>query len=64
MRIERVQGMLGSLWILNFVILGLLIAPMNDGAPMLIPLGLWAVPTSLLALLTWRHWHPRRAGKP
>jgi hypothetical protein len=56
--------MLGSLWILNFVLLGLLIAPLNDGAPVLISLGLWAVPTSLLALVTWRHRHPGRPGKP
>lgn len=61
MPIQRLQGMLGTLWILNFVFLGLLIAPMNNGTPMLIGLGLWAVPTALLVLLTWRRFHDRGA---
>ena len=56
MPIHRLQGMLGTLWILNFVLLGLLIAPMNNGTPLLISLGLWAVPTGLLIVLSLRHW--------
>jgi hypothetical protein len=62
MPIQRLQGMLGTLWILDFVFLGLMIAPMNNGTPMLIGLGLWAVPTALLVLLTWRRFHGRGAS--
>jgi hypothetical protein len=47
-------GLLRVLWILDLVLLGLLIAPMAERAPVIIALRLWAVPTLLLAAATWR----------
>jgi hypothetical protein len=49
------HGILGTLWLLNFVLLVLLVVPIPDGDALLVALGLWAVPTGFLLLLTWRN---------
>jgi hypothetical protein len=48
-----IPGLLKVLWILDLVLLGILMAPMS-GAPVIIALRLWAVPTLLLTAATWR----------
>lgn len=60
MPLRRPSGFLGLLWILDFALLAMLIAPMKSGSAIIIALGLWAVPTALLVLVTRRWWHQRR----
>lgn len=55
----RLRGFLGTLWMLNFVLLGLLVVPISDGTALMVALSLWAVPTCFLLLLSWRYWHHR-----
>jgi hypothetical protein len=64
MPIHFVRGFLSTLWMLNFVLLGLLVVPITDGTALLVALSLWAVPTCFLLLLSWRYWHTRHGGAP
>ena len=61
MRDDRLHA-LASFWILDFVLLALLLAPVNDGASFLVTGMLWSVPTLILALATWRFRHPHHPG--
>lgn len=59
MALRPIHGLLGTLWMLNFVLLGLLVVPIPDGGALLVALALWAVPTGFLLLLSWRYWRHR-----
>jgi hypothetical protein len=60
----RLPRRLVSLWILDLVLLGLLVAPMSDASAWRIALGLWAVPTVLLGFATWRAQHAHGPSPP
>lgn len=56
MIVGRWPGTLGILWLLDLMLLGLLLPAGAQGQDLRIAVILWMVPTTLLALASWRWW--------